>query len=98
MPIPDPPQLIEDLTIYDVPFAMRDGRGPVYQGVELIINSGWDFKDQFMHKSPEEVKDFLESCLMDTCRMSEMHPNRQAFLKTILNAFQRWLKTNQTAF
>jgi hypothetical protein len=64
---------------------------------EAVLNSGWDFKDRQrtihakpMQKAPEEVKDFLQSCVNEVGYYRDMYETRQHLLKMIFDAWMRW--------
>jgi hypothetical protein len=73
---------------------MMFGRVMVYKVAKLLLHSNWDFVDPIgaMHKEPDEVEDFLESCSMEVTKYDDMHPSRRSLFKMICDAYMRSLR------
>lgn len=66
--------------------------GKVYSRIAVaLLESNWDFidKGKLMNKSPEEVKDFLESLVPEVGKYDHMNSSRRALLQMIFDAYMR---------
>jgi hypothetical protein len=62
---------------------------------EALLTSGWDYRDPAgrMHKSPEEVEDFLMSFTTRTATFTEMRNGpRAGMFNMVIDAYERALR------
>jgi hypothetical protein len=93
-----PPQPVDK--VLDAIEAMLFDRISIRAGANILLASDWDFVDpsRSMQTQPENVEDFLHHCDTDVGKYSNMYEPRQKLLKTICDAYGRYVRSSRAQY